>query len=251
MPHPPRAASRDQVFQYQLQLLTCPICQVEYGVDHKVVQLPDCKHIFGEVCIHEWLDHANTCPLCRQVLFSRSSSVHSTESVASRTESQASSSSVTTSEYAEDIGSEDVNAAGEGHSFQSNPRHEHAISADVRRRSTRIAEQRKTRPLTGAQINAFARALWLSTGILAEESASARVPGVRRAASVRENDLRLAVRSAFPRSYITDTLEDELLLIAHNMVSRQRDDGSTSPGHWFDKVKTAVRMTDAWKWTGT
>ncbi|XP_042478854.1 E3 ubiquitin-protein ligase CIP8-like [Macadamia integrifolia] len=46
---------------------SCMICMDEYvrGVD--VVRLP-CSHLFHGECIVNWLEHKNSCPLCRSVL---------------------------------------------------------------------------------------------------------------------------------------------------------------------------------------
>ena len=48
----------------------CAICTEEL-TDEDAVQLP-CKHIFGRSCVESWLKlpGKNTCPSCRQVLFS-------------------------------------------------------------------------------------------------------------------------------------------------------------------------------------
>lgn len=50
---------------------TCPICQeaFENTARREVpVRLP-CHHVFGALCISEWISIKRTCPLCRTVLF--------------------------------------------------------------------------------------------------------------------------------------------------------------------------------------
>jgi hypothetical protein len=36
---------------------------------HVAVMIVSCGHTFGSECLHEWLNTANTCPMCRKVLF--------------------------------------------------------------------------------------------------------------------------------------------------------------------------------------
>ena len=49
----------------------CSICIDEFtdSVSHNAIQLVLCDHIFGSACLLEWLNTANTCPLCRTKLF--------------------------------------------------------------------------------------------------------------------------------------------------------------------------------------
>jgi len=50
----------------------CPICGEPYGTSEEEI-LPEnpvslpapCPHVFGHLCIKEWLNNNNTCPLCR------------------------------------------------------------------------------------------------------------------------------------------------------------------------------------------
>ncbi|KAF2194577.1 hypothetical protein K469DRAFT_547612 [Zopfia rhizophila CBS 207.26] len=53
----------------------CPICHEDFGTNHVPVTL-DCKHIFGHHCLLQWVRsdqvRANTCPTCRDQLFSKS-----------------------------------------------------------------------------------------------------------------------------------------------------------------------------------
>lgn len=43
----------------------CSICLVDFEVDDDVVNL-ECKHIFHEKCIEEWVDRKKDCPNCRE-----------------------------------------------------------------------------------------------------------------------------------------------------------------------------------------
>lgn len=48
-------------------LAICPIClsAISTEGDHKMSSLT-CGHLFGFVCIYQWLEHKNECPICRQ-----------------------------------------------------------------------------------------------------------------------------------------------------------------------------------------
>jgi hypothetical protein len=41
----------------------------EINMNHAPLQIKICGHVFGEPCLREWLDRANTCPICRKRLF--------------------------------------------------------------------------------------------------------------------------------------------------------------------------------------
>ncbi|KAF2871616.1 hypothetical protein BDV95DRAFT_607042 [Massariosphaeria phaeospora] len=55
----------------------CAICKEPFDYDAdsthfpaRVTGISECRHVFGNICIRTWLDHAgNTCPLCRTVWF--------------------------------------------------------------------------------------------------------------------------------------------------------------------------------------
>lgn len=55
----------------------CVICQEEFNVGTKPeipIALPGCGHVFGSVCISQWLhtpERNHSCPLCRRKLFGR------------------------------------------------------------------------------------------------------------------------------------------------------------------------------------
>jgi hypothetical protein len=49
----------------------CPICLLkfvdenEWQETHVGVKLPACGHIFHKECLEKWLEHTNSCPMCR------------------------------------------------------------------------------------------------------------------------------------------------------------------------------------------
>jgi hypothetical protein len=49
----------------------CAIHHFTYTHTDRPVRIEQCKHIFGLECLLEWFENADTCPLCRTVLFTR------------------------------------------------------------------------------------------------------------------------------------------------------------------------------------
>ena len=45
----------------------CPICQDPYATADKILEMP-CLHSFHQDCVMQWLEAANTCPVCRMEL---------------------------------------------------------------------------------------------------------------------------------------------------------------------------------------
>jgi hypothetical protein len=43
----------------------------DFGDTHVAVKVVRCGHVYGAKCLHTWLETANTCPICRGVLFPR------------------------------------------------------------------------------------------------------------------------------------------------------------------------------------
>ncbi|XP_024018104.1 E3 ubiquitin-protein ligase RNF181 [Morus notabilis] len=46
------------------KLMTCVICTEEVMIGSQLIRMP-CSHQFHEDCILQWLNKANSCPLCR------------------------------------------------------------------------------------------------------------------------------------------------------------------------------------------
>lgn len=52
----------------------CPICQEPPSKSHErilQIDLPLCKHIFGADCLETYIQRSNTCPMCREVWFTK------------------------------------------------------------------------------------------------------------------------------------------------------------------------------------
>lgn len=45
----------------------CPICLEGYKEDGQLKGLPDCGHLFHEMCVDPWLELHPTCPVCRRL----------------------------------------------------------------------------------------------------------------------------------------------------------------------------------------
>ena len=49
----------------------CPICLVKFLDENECteadfgVKLPKCSHVFHKTCLEKWLEHTNSCPMCR------------------------------------------------------------------------------------------------------------------------------------------------------------------------------------------
>lgn len=54
----------------------CVICYNDYGlespegVSEAPLQLPKCKHVFGDHCIKKWFEESDSCPYCRDKVHS-------------------------------------------------------------------------------------------------------------------------------------------------------------------------------------
>lgn len=54
--------------------IQCIICYNDFGVTNpegvteQPLRLPQCKHVFGDVCIRQWFEDNSTCPYCRDKL---------------------------------------------------------------------------------------------------------------------------------------------------------------------------------------
>ncbi|KAF2494304.1 hypothetical protein BU16DRAFT_528426 [Lophium mytilinum] len=49
----------------------CPLCYESYDVDHIAVKTKVCRHVFGKICLGNWLNTLGaqtSCPMCRQIL---------------------------------------------------------------------------------------------------------------------------------------------------------------------------------------
>ncbi|CAH2079644.1 unnamed protein product [Thlaspi arvense] len=48
--------------------IECSICIEDFSINHEnIIQMPQCKHMFHQDCLFEWLGRQNSCPLCRTV----------------------------------------------------------------------------------------------------------------------------------------------------------------------------------------
>ncbi|ERN15141.1 hypothetical protein AMTRI_Chr05g58060 [Amborella trichopoda] len=47
----------------------CVVCMDKFEEGSMAKQMPSCSHVYHESCIHMWLQHHNSCPICQcQVL---------------------------------------------------------------------------------------------------------------------------------------------------------------------------------------
>ena len=51
--------------QNSLENCTCSICLVNFEDSHTLVMLPECKHVYHEACLDQWLRINSVCPYCR------------------------------------------------------------------------------------------------------------------------------------------------------------------------------------------
>lgn len=47
---------------------TCIICFSELDNEEKVIELPDCKHIYHYNCLEPWIKKNNKCPICKGLI---------------------------------------------------------------------------------------------------------------------------------------------------------------------------------------
>jgi hypothetical protein len=70
-----------QNFLSSLEPLECIICTLAFDLSHPPVML-ECRHIFGENCLKEWVERDNNSfPTCRRSLFGEEDTVSSTQEV--------------------------------------------------------------------------------------------------------------------------------------------------------------------------
>ncbi|WZY88684.1 hypothetical protein YC2023_045419 [Brassica napus] len=49
--------------------IQCSICIEDFSVSHEnIIWMPQCKHVFHQGCLFEWLSRQNSCPLCRSTV---------------------------------------------------------------------------------------------------------------------------------------------------------------------------------------
>ncbi|KAF2832534.1 hypothetical protein CC86DRAFT_377688 [Ophiobolus disseminans] len=69
---------------------TCCICLEPYDGSHRAVRISmrGCMHTFGQICLYTWLasdnESSNTCPICRQRWYNRSSDTASDSNTSAR-----------------------------------------------------------------------------------------------------------------------------------------------------------------------
>ncbi|KAG2287466.1 hypothetical protein Bca4012_032291 [Brassica carinata] len=49
--------------------IQCSICIEDFSDSHEnIIWMPQCKHVFHQDCLFEWLSRQNSCPLCRSTV---------------------------------------------------------------------------------------------------------------------------------------------------------------------------------------
>ena len=43
----------------------CAICLKEFDEQEKLQQIPNCGHVFHEICLRKWFRQLQICPMCR------------------------------------------------------------------------------------------------------------------------------------------------------------------------------------------
>ncbi|PWA76006.1 zinc finger, RING/FYVE/PHD-type [Artemisia annua] len=59
----------------------CAICLGEYEDDEWVKSIPNCFHVFHELCIDTWFETHSSCPLCRSHVFDLEASFSTSETL--------------------------------------------------------------------------------------------------------------------------------------------------------------------------
>ena len=54
-----------------LDEVICPICITEVTCSDSKVTIRPCNHVFHEDCLDEWVEHNDTCPVCRDTIKNR------------------------------------------------------------------------------------------------------------------------------------------------------------------------------------
>ena len=52
--------------------MECPICFEQIGQNFTILQ---CSHSFHSHCIHVWSDKNNSCPCCRQIIYTKQAEI--------------------------------------------------------------------------------------------------------------------------------------------------------------------------------
>ncbi|KAF1851067.1 uncharacterized protein K460DRAFT_328629 [Cucurbitaria berberidis CBS 394.84] len=66
-------SSLKEFLENGIETVVCSICTEPFDEKHVVVEIKDCGHQFGQICLEKWLEQnktQGTCPMCRDVLFS-------------------------------------------------------------------------------------------------------------------------------------------------------------------------------------
>ncbi|KAF2642590.1 hypothetical protein P280DRAFT_268622 [Massarina eburnea CBS 473.64] len=66
-PRPPSTSSLSSICETR----DCPICLDPLTTVPNCVIIALCLHTFHEICLKMWLEKAQTCPICRKILFKR------------------------------------------------------------------------------------------------------------------------------------------------------------------------------------
>lgn len=67
-------------FLASLNNVRCALCSTPFDFDHRPVMIERCRHVFGQICLEQWVDEGrNRCPTCQAALYGDSDDGHSSD----------------------------------------------------------------------------------------------------------------------------------------------------------------------------